>query len=145
MIYDNVFRDQVLVLLPREPGSTDLFEHYYNLKQYDPRVRAHDKQCLSLLRVSRQLYREVALVPYQLVTFDFYCNTSFYPSPLDVLGKFLVNRSWAQVSTLQRLRCIHYTSSDPWEIGCEKTETGLFWMAYSDLKQSDLALHRTVV
>ncbi|CAN9135687.1 unnamed protein product [Alternaria alternata] len=93
MIYDNVFRDQVLVLVPREPGSTDLFEHYYDLKQYDPRVRAHDKQCLSLLRVPRQLYREGALMPYQLVTFDFYCNTSFYPSPLDVLGKFLVIRS----------------------------------------------------
>jgi hypothetical protein len=145
MTYDNVFRDQVLVLVPREPGSTDLWEHHYSLKHYDPSVRAHDKQRLSLLRVSRQLYRKVALIPYQLVTFGFYCNTNFYLSPLDLLEKLLTNRSWAQVSKLQKLRCIYYTSSDPWEIGCEKTETGLFWLAYSDLKQSDLAVHRTVV
>jgi hypothetical protein len=136
MIYENVFRDQVLEL--EDTGFTLLEEDHDSIK-----TTAHVKQYLSLLRVSRQLYRETALLPYQLTTFNFGCAR--YPGikPLDVLEMFLLNRSWAQISRLRNLK--YFESQWPYHMPyVEKTGTGLYWFAHLGLKPSELDVHGTV-
>lgn len=141
MIYEDVFRDQVLEL--RGTGF-DLVEGEYDVIQ----TTAHVTQYLSLLRVSRQLYRETALLPYQLTTFKF--GYFDYPlgRPLSALKIFMLNRSWVQVSSLQHME--YYVKFDGYynmlvhEDG-KKSGTGLYWFAYLNLEQPDLTVHRTVL
>jgi hypothetical protein len=99
MIYDSVFRDQVLAL---KGTGFALVEGEYDVIK----TTEHVKQYLSLLRVSRQLYRETALLPYQLTTFKFGYFRYPWGKPLDVLEIFLLNRSWAQVSSLQNMEYV---------------------------------------
>jgi hypothetical protein len=143
MIYDNVFRDQVLELT--RTGFTLVEGEYDIIKR-----TAHVKQYLSLLRVSRQLYRETALLPYQLTTFKFGYFRYPWGKPLDVLEIFLLNRSWAQVSSLQSMEYLvkfdGFNNMLEHEYQYEKKSgTGLYWFAYLNLEHSELAVHNTVV
>ena len=141
MIYDNVFRDQVLEL--RGTGFA-LVEGEYD----DIKTTAHVKKYLSLLRISRQLYRETALLPYQLTTFKFGRFRYPFDKPLAVLEMFLLNRLWAQVSILQNMEYLidynGFTHSLEHKYE-KKSGTGLYWFAYLNLEHSKLAVHNTVV
>jgi hypothetical protein len=142
MIYDSVFRDQVLAL---KGTGFALVEGEYDVIK----TTEHVKQYLSLLRVSRQLYRETALLPYQLTTFKFGYFRYPWGKPLDVLEIFLLNRSWAQVSSLQNMEYVvkfdGFNNIFEHEYQYEKKSgTGLYWFTHLGLKPSDLAVHITV-
>ena len=144
MIYDNVFRDQVFEL--GKPFSVLKYDYddgcvyqYYDIMGAPP--CKHD---LSLLRVCRHLYRETALLPYQLAIFRFASEHNGFLNYPNKLEDFLVNRSWAQVLELQKIHC--WAGGEPWRVKFEEeTGTGLYWFAYLGLKQSDLAVHGKVL
>jgi len=81
--------------------------------------RQHD---LGLVRFSRQLYQETALLPYKLALFDFGLSASGWSEREEVIEDFLQRRLRVQIEALEKMK-LRYSvdSGTPY--------SGVWWIA----------------
>ena len=103
-------------------------------------LRSYDRKGIALLRVSRQLHQETAMLPYKLATFDF--GVDHWDGgrrKTDAIVTFLELRSMAQVRALTRLE--YHKSFYAWRKDDVETGTGLYWAEYWGCKNYSSSLN----
>jgi len=91
---------------------------------------------LDLLYVSRQVYQETALLPYQLATFHFGCDNFEFLDIPEALRRFLGRRSKMQIEALGFVVIGSYDALLGW---IEKTGTGAYWAAELEKEKEDFS------
>ena len=81
---------------------------------------------LDLLYVSRQVYQETALLPYELATFHFGCDNFEFLDIPEAWRRFLGRRSNMQIEVLGDVVIGSYDALLGW---IEETGTGAYWAA----------------
>lgn len=106
-----------------------LMPHYFNdvYLYYHSADRKHN--FLSLLRVSRQIYQETALLPYKLTKFNFGILISGEldddDNMFEAIRLFLEKRSKRQIEALAKLEIM--LLQDVTDLGELKLGTGMYW------------------